>query len=445
MRVVELIRKKRNGESLTRTETEFILDGYIRGEIPDYQVAAWLMAVYFKGMSEEEMVGLTLAIMESGVTLDLSGLPGPSVDKHSSGGVGDKVSLPLAPMLAACGLYVPMLSGRGLGHTGGTLDKLESIPGFRTVMPEKEVVELVSAHGLAIVGQSEALAPADRKLYALRDVTATVESIPLIVGSILGKKLAAGPEFLVFDVKTGSGAFMSTFPQAEDLATKLVRVANGAGRKAAALVTGMDEPLGIASGNAPEVAESIAALRGEGPDDLLEVTMALGIELLLLAGAAASEEGARDRLAGTIDSGRALEKFAEMVEAQGGDPRVIDHPGLLPRWRHEAVIEAPRAGYVERIATLEVGQAIVSAGAGRNRVTDPVDYSCGLKLECKTGDRVAGGEVIGTIGGASAARVDAAAARIKAAITVADQPVEAGGGRILAKVTGGGTEDYRTG
>lgn len=444
MRIVELIRKKRDGESLSRSETEFLLDGYIGGEIPDYQVAAWLMAVYFNGMSEDEMVGLTLATMESGVRLDLDDLPGPTVDKHSSGGVGDKVSLPLAPMLAACGLYVPMLSGRGLGHTGGTLDKLESIPGFRTVMTEEEVVELVSAHGLAIVGQSEALAPADRKLYALRDVTGTVESIPLIVGSILGKKLAAGPEHLVFDVKTGGGAFMSTFPMAEDLASKLVRVANGAGRKASALITGMDEPLGIASGNAPEVAESISALRGEGPGDLMEVTYALGVELLLMAGTAGSEEEARERLVRTIDSGGALEKFGEMIEAQGGDRRVIEDPDLLPGWRHESVIEAPRAGYVERIATLEVGQAIVSAGAGRNRVADPVDYSCGLILECKTGDRVAEGEAVGVIGGASANKVEAAAARIRGAITVTDKPTPGGGSRIQAKVTENGTINRRS-
>lgn len=442
MRVVELIRKKRNGGGLSREETGFLLRGYIRGEIPDYQMAAWLMASYFKGMDEEEMVGLTMGIMESGNIIDLSAVPGLTVDKHSTGGVGDKVSLLLAPMLAACGLYVPMLSGRGLGHTGGTLDKLEAIPGFRTDFSESEFVDIVSRTGLAIVGQSEGMAPADRKLYSLRDVTATVESIPLIVGSILGKKLAAGPDHLVFDVKTGNGAFMSSFDQAEELASSLVRVATGAGRKAVALITSMDEPLGRASGNAPEVAESIESLHGSssGCEDLMEVTYALGVELLLLAEEAGSREEARKMLEESVNSGKALDCLRMMVEAQRGDPNVADKPGILPGWKYRTGIKAEKSGSVRSINTLEVGQAIAAAGAGRNRVTDQVDSSCGLLLECKTGSRIEKGGLLGTIGGTDEEKVLLAAERIRGAVEICAGEVEPAGTRILARVTTDGTE-----
>jgi pyrimidine-nucleoside phosphorylase len=388
----EMIHAKRDGRALPAEDLAALVDGFTRGEIPDYQMAAFCMAVFFRGMEPAETRALTEAMLRSGDVLDLSDIPGAKVDKHSTGGVGDKVSLALAPLAAACGVKVPMISGRGLGHTGGTLDKLEAIPGFRVDLPVDRFRALVREVGACLIGQTARLAPADRKLYALRDVTATVESIPLISASIMSKKLAAGIDGLVLDVKVGAGAFMKTPADARALAGSLIGIGRSMGKKVTALLTAMEEPLGRAVGNALEVVEAIELLRGGGPADLREVTVALTAEMLLLAGAAGDLPAARRAVEGAIRDGSGLARLVEIVRAQGGDPEAIRDPERLPRAAGRYEVPAPAAGVVAGIEGEAVGLAAVALGAGRARVEDRVDPAVGIEILKKTGEPVERGE-----------------------------------------------------
>ncbi|MCX6997894.1 MAG: thymidine phosphorylase, partial [Kiritimatiellaeota bacterium] len=381
-----IIEKKRDGAALTADEIREFIEGYTRGTIPDYQMAALAMAIYFRGLSADETVALTEAMLRSGDVVDTASIAAPKVDKHSTGGIGDKVSLLLAPLVACCGVAVPMISGRGLGLTGGTLDKLEAIPGYRTQLPTAEFLLIVAACGCSIIGQTERLAPADRKLYALRDVTGTVASIPLITASILSKKLAAGVDGLVLDVKCGRGAFMPTPAAARELAHSLVRVGRQMGQKMAALITGMDQPLGRAVGNALEVVEAIAALQGRGPDDLLEVTLALAERMLLLAGVARNAAEAGTLLARQLESGAAWEKFLDMVRRHGGDVAALEHPDRLPRARLQESFPAPASGFVAAADAEYIGRACLLLGAGRAQITDTVDPAVGVADLVKIGE-----------------------------------------------------------
>jgi pyrimidine-nucleoside phosphorylase len=423
MRAYDLIKKKRDGGVLAPEELRFLALGAASGEVADEQLAAFLMAVFFRGLDvARELPAFLDAMLHSGRVLDLSAISGRKVDKHSTGGVGDKISLPLAPLVAACGVRVPMVSGRGLGHTGGTLDKLESIPGFRVDLPLSRFVELVEKVGACLIGQTEEIAPADRKLYALRDATATVESIPLIASSILSKKLAEGIDALVLDVKVGRGAFMKSLDDARALARTMVQLCRALGRDCTALLTAMDEPLGEAVGNAVEVAESVAILRGRGPADVRELTLLLGIEMLLAGSAARSEAEAREKLAGALADGRALRKFAEIVEAQEGDARCLEDPGRLPQPRMRREIRADRSGFLVSLDAEEVGLAAVELGAGRARKEDRVDAAAGLLLRKRRGDEVRAGETLAELHGASEARLDAGAARFARAVRMGDEP-----------------------
>lgn len=385
-RVVELIAHKRQGGVLSEAEIRDLIAAYTRGEVPDYQMSALAMAIYFQGMTPAELAPWTDAMLHSGEVIDLDHLPGRKVDKHSTGGVGDKISLPLAPLVAACGVKVPMLSGRGLGHTGGTLDKLESIPGFRTDLSVTTFMAQVERLGVALIGQTGEVCPADKKLYALRDVTATVESIPLIASSIMSKKLAEGIDALVLDVKVGSGAFMRTEEKARRLAETMVNIGAGVGKKTIALLTDMNQPLGRMVGNALEVRESIEILAGGGPPDVRALTLALAEAMLELGGA--------DKALATaaLDDGRGLARFAEVIEAQGGDPRVCENPDRLPSAPHRVPFLAPRAGYISAIETTRVGLAAVSLGAGRATKEDTIDPRVGLELEVRLGDAVEAGQ-----------------------------------------------------
>jgi pyrimidine-nucleoside phosphorylase len=397
VRAYELIHRKRDGETLPPEAIAALVDGFTRGDVPDYQMAAFCMAVFFRGMDEAETLALTRAMLHSGDVLDLSDIPGAKVDKHSTGGVGDKVSLPLAPLAAACGVKVPMISGRGLGHTGGTLDKLEAIPGFRVDLPVERFRELVASVGACLIGQTARLAPADRKLYALRDVTATVESIPLIAGSIMSKKLAEGIDGLVLDVKVGSGAFMKRRDDARALARTLAAIGRGMGKQVTALLTNMDQPLGRAVGNALEVVESVELLEGGGPADLRECTVELTAEMLLLAHVAADLPAARRAVEAAIADGRGLRKLEEIVEAQGGDPRALRDRARLPRAPRTLEVPAPADGVVTAIDAEAIGLAAVALGAGRARVEDRVDPAVGILVHRKLGDRVERGEPLATI------------------------------------------------
>jgi pyrimidine-nucleoside phosphorylase len=397
VRAYELIHRKRDGETLPSEAIGSLVDGFTRGDVPDYQMAAFCMAVFFRGMDEAETLALTRAMLHSGDVLDLSDIPGAKVDKHSTGGVGDKVSLPLAPLAAACGVKVPMISGRGLGHTGGTLDKLEAIPGFRVDLPVERFRELVASVGACLIGQTARLAPADRKLYALRDVTATVESIPLIAGSIMSKKLAEGIDGLVLDVKVGSGAFMKRRDDARALAQTLAAIGRGMGKQVTALLTNMDQPLGRAVGNALEVVESVELLEGGGPADLRECTVELTAEMLLLAHVAADLPAARRAVEAAIADGRGLRKLEEIVEAQGGDPRALRDRARLPRAPRTFDVPAPAGGVVTAIDAEAIGLAAVALGAGRARVEDRVDPAVGILVHRKLGDRVEKGEPLATI------------------------------------------------
>ncbi len=392
MRAYEIIHRKRDGGAIPPEAIAELVGGFTRGEIPDYQMAAFCMAVFFRGMDEPEVRALTEAMLRSGDVLDLSDIPGAKVDKHSTGGVGDKVSLALAPLVAACGVKVPMISGRGLGHTGGTLDKLEAIPGFRVDLPVETFRALVREVGACLIGQTARLAPADRRLYALRDVTATVESIPLIAASIMSKKLAEGIDALVLDVKVGSGAFMKHLEDARALARTLAGIGRGMGKRVSALLTRMDEPLGRAVGNALEVEETVALLSGGGPEDLREVTVELTAEMLVLGSAAPDLEAARARVGAAIADGRGLSKLEEIVRAQGGDPAALHDPERLPRAPFRYVVAAPAAGFVTEIDAEAIGLAAVALGAGRARVDDRVDPAVGIVVAKKLGEHVEAGE-----------------------------------------------------
>ncbi|MEM9067642.1 MAG: thymidine phosphorylase [Myxococcota bacterium] len=394
--VPELIAQKRNGGELSDRELQFLVNGYVDGSVTDYQMAAFAMATYFQGMKPRETAALTLAMRDSGHVIDLKTVKGLKVDKHSTGGVGDKVSICLAPLVAACGVPVPMISGRGLGHTGGTLDKLEAIPGFDVNLSVRRFVSQLKKVGCSLGGQTAELAPADKKLYALRDVTATVESIPLITGSILAKKLAEGIDALVMDVKVGEGAFMKTQEDAQQLARSIVRVGKLAGKKVSCLLTRMDSPLGREVGNANETREAFALLSGGGPDDLVEVTMALGAEMLRLGGIA-SGAAAHKRLRAAIADGSAIRKAEAIVKAQGGDPRVVTELDRLEMAKKRTRVKAPRAGYVRGINALEIGLAGVALGAGRTRSDQDVDHAVGITIERKPGERVNKGDTIATI------------------------------------------------
>ena len=397
MVVASLIQRKRNGGALAPQEWRALIEQYVAGAVPDYQLSALLMAVYFRGLERDELVALTDAMIASGDRLRFDGIDRPVVDKHSTGGVGDKVSLLLAPLVASCGLAVPMMSGRGLGHTGGTLDKLEAITGFRTGLGLREAEAQVRRLGCAMLGQTEEIAPADKRLYALRDVTATVESIPLISASIMSKKLAEGLDGLVLDVKTGSGAFLPELDRAIELARTMIGLGEARGCTVVALLTAMDRPLGRACGNALEVEESIHGLAGEGPDDLMEVTYALAVEMLLVGGLETDRAAARERLEKSIRSGRALETFARIIEAQGGNPAVVEDPGLLPQASAVEVFSAHEGGLVARVEPRPLGEAIVAMGGGRRVVSDTVDPSVGLVVTVKPGDRVERGQPIASV------------------------------------------------
>ncbi len=395
--ITELIERKRDGGDLTGDELRWIIGEYTADRLPDYQMSSLLMAVFFRGFTGDELAEWTDAMLHSGEVLDFSHVAAPKVDKHSTGGVGDKVSIPLAPMVAACGVAVPMMSGRGLGHTGGTLDKLESIPGFRTALDPPEFRRVLETHGLVLAGQSETLVPADRRIYALRDATGTVPSIPLISSSIMSKKLAEGLDALVLDVKVGRGAFMKDEASARALAETMVGIGAAHGTEVAALLTDMNQPLGNEIGNASEIAESLDVLGGGGPEDLVEITYRLGVEMLLLGGITTDATEARARLQRAVDSGRALEVFADVIAAQGGDARVIDDRSLLPAAGSMHEVVADREGYVVACDALDLGLASVRLGGGRAKKEDEVDPAVGIRLERKIGDAVAAGDVLARI------------------------------------------------
>lgn len=414
-----LVRKKRDGEPLTPEEITQLVRGYVSGEVADYQMSAFAMATFFRGMKPEEVVALTLAMRDSGVVLPRGRFGGPTVDKHSTGGVGDKVSLCLAPLAASLGVRVPMVSGRGLGHTGGTVDKLESISGFDMSLDEHALVALVRAHGLAFGRQTEAIAPADRRLYALRDVTATVESVPLITASILSKKLAEGLDGLVLDVKVGRGAFMRTRREATTLARSLVGVARGAGVRVSALLTDMDVPLGATIGNALETREAIEVLHGRGPEDVVALTTTLCAEMLRLARLVRTRREGEARAHEALRDGRARRTFEAIVKAQGGDPRVVGEPDRLPQAPVRHVVPAPKAGFVADADPMALGLAAMALGAGRRLVTDVIDPAVGLELHARVGDRVERGAPLATVHARSDADARAAEAAVLAATRLA--------------------------
>ena len=420
-----IIERKRDGGEIPPESVAEFVARYSDGRLPDYQMAAFAMAVYFRGMSRAETLALTDAMRRSGDTLSWDGLDRPTADKHSTGGIGDKASIPLAPLVAACGVAVPMISGRGLGITGGTLDKLEAIPGYDTRLSVERYRQVVSEVGCSIVGQTDRLAPADRKLYALRDVTGTVPSIPLITASILSKKLAEGAATLVFDVKCGAGAFMKTREEAAALAESLVSGARGAGRKAEAIVTAMDEPLGRAAGNALEIAESVAVLRGEGPADTRELVVRLAIPMLVLSGVEPDAAAARADLEKKLASGAALETFARMVAAHGGDARIAEAPEkVLAAAPVQVDVPAPRAGFVSKVDADGIGRAVLLLGGGRRAVTDAIDPAVGVSEMRKAGEKVGAGEPLARIHAGSEADARAVSSLVAQAFALADAPVE---------------------
>ncbi|WP_342418903.1 pyrimidine-nucleoside phosphorylase [Paenibacillus sp. FSL H8-0168] len=397
MRMVDLIEKKRDGKELSTEEINFIIQGYTQGEIPDYQVSALAMSIFFKDMTERERADLTMAMVHSGDTIDLSAIEGVKVDKHSTGGVGDTTTLVLAPLVAALDIPVAKMSGRGLGHTGGTIDKLEAIAGFHVEISKDEFVDLVNRSKIAVIGQSGNLTPADKKLYALRDVTATVNSIPLIASSIMSKKIAAGSDAIVLDVKTGAGAFMKTVDDAKALAHAMVSIGNNVGRKTMAVISDMSQPLGVAIGNSLEVKEAIDTLRGQGPKDLEELCMTLGSQMVFLAGKADSLENAEEKLKEVIRNGKALEKFKEFIANQGGDASVVDHPERLPQAQYLIEVPAKQDGVVAEIVADEIGTAAMLLGAGRATKESEIDLAVGLMLNKKVGDAVQKGDSLVTI------------------------------------------------
>ncbi len=417
----ELIRKKRNGASLSTDELQFIIDGFVKGTIPDYQMSAFLMATYFRGMNPEETSTFTRLMLHSGEIIDLSSIPGIKVDKHSTGGVGDKISLPLAPIVAACGVPVPMISGRGLGHTGGTLDKLESIPGFNTSLSIAEYKRVIAQVGLVMIGQTKEIAPADKKMYALRDVTATVECIPLIAGSIMSKKLAEGIDALVLDVKTGRGAFMPTYERAVELATALVGIGNSFGKETVGFITDMNQPLGYNIGNWLEVVESVECLQGRDVSDIMEVTYALGGMMVVLGKKATSLKEGMERCREVVRNGKAYEKFRQLVTLQGGDVSFVEHPEKYDRSKFSQEIKATQRGFVNFIDSLELGFTGISLGAGRTRVDDLIDPKAGIVLKKKVGDAVSPGDVLAILHTDKENIVEEAAARIGRAFSSAPE------------------------
>jgi pyrimidine-nucleoside phosphorylase len=421
MLIPSLIQHKRDGNAIAAGDWARLVADYTAGKVPDYQMSALLMAVVFRGLAPEELAALTDAMLDSGDRLRFDGFPVPRVDKHSTGGVGDKVSLLLAPMVASCGVAVPMMSGRGLGHTGGTLDKLESIPGMRTGLSLRDARTQVERIGCAMLGQTPEIAPADRKLYALRDVTGTVESIPLIAASIMSKKLAEGLNGLVLDVKTGSGAFIPDPARAIELATTMIGIGEARGCPTVALLTAMDRPLGRACGHSLEVEEALEGLQGRGPDDLMEVTYALGVEMLLLVGAAKGRADARRKLEESVSSGRALETFGRIVEAQGGNRAVVEDPAILPQAGAVEVYRAPRSGVVAAVQPRRIGRAILELGGGRARIEDRIDPAVGFVITVKPGDAVRSGDPIASVFARDEASVAGGLAALAEAIVVGDE------------------------
>jgi len=425
MHMAEVIRRKRDGAELDPATIREVISGIVSGEVPDYQASALLMAVFFRGLTDAELVAWTQAMLHSGDVFDLSHVPGRKVDKHSTGGVGDKISIPLAPLVAACGVKVPMISGRGLGHTGGTLDKLESIPGFRTDLSPARFIEGVATIGTCMIGQSDSIVPADKCLYALRDVTGTVESIPLIAASILSKKLAEGISGLVLDVKVGSGAFMKTRERARDLAHALVNLGNRSGVQTVAYLTDMNEPIGWAVGNALEIEESIEVLHGAGPADTVGLVVTLGGRMLALGGAAASQDDGEARIRAAIADGSGLDVFRRMVVFQGGDARAVDDPGLLPGARASRDVVAPLTGIVQAIDCEKVGLAVLILGGGRYRKEDRIDPAVGLRMRARLGAEVKAGEPLATILFNEASKEPEAEALVRDAFVI-------GSGRVSA-------------
>ncbi len=445
MSVVELIERKRDGGRLTPAEWRGLMSAYAAGDVPDYQISALAMAVYFRGMDDVETEALMTAMLESGRRLDLSHLKVPRVDKHSTGGVGDKVSIILAPLIAACGVAVPMMSGRGLGHTGGTLDKLESIPGFRTRLTLDEAAAQVAKIGCVLIGQTREIAPADRRFYSLRDATATVEAIPLIAASIMSKKLAEGLTGLVLDVKTGAGAFIPDLDQALTLAQTMIAIGERHGCPTVALLTDMDAPLGEACGNALEIEESVRVLRGEGPHDLREITLALAVEMLLVAGVVPDERAARERAEHALSGGMALAKFREIVQAQGGHPGVVENPlAVLPRAPLRERVDAARSGVVQRVEPRVIGRAIAALGGGRTRVEDEIDPAVGFVIRVRPGQRIERGQQVATIHARDAETLAEAQDALRRAVVIGDaapppRPL------VSHRVTARGVEELRGG
>ncbi|MEK3889559.1 pyrimidine-nucleoside phosphorylase [Bacillus sp. FSL K6-3431] len=397
MRMVDVLAKKRDGIELSTEEIQFVINGYTKGEIPDYQMSAFLMTIYFQGMTAKETADLTMAMVDSGDQIDLSKIEGVKVDKHSTGGVGDTTTLILAPLVAAVGVPVAKMSGRGLGHTGGTLDKLEAVPGFHVEITEEEFINLVNTNKIAVIGQSGNLTPADKKIYGLRDVTATVNSIPLIASSIMSKKIAAGADAIVLDVKVGAGAFMKDLDEAKKLASAMVDIGNNLGRKTMAVISDMSQPLGFAVGNALEVKEAVETLQGKGPADLLELCLVLGSKMVVLAGKANTEEEGRTKLQAVIANGKAFDMFKLFLGAQGGDVSVIDNVDKLAQAKYVFAVEAPESGYVSAIIADEIGIAASMLGAGRATKESEIDLSVGIVLHKKIGDQLGANEAIATI------------------------------------------------
>ena len=425
MNVYELIKKKRDGFELSREEIDFLINGFVNGRIPDYQMTAFLMAVYFRSMSTRECCDLTMAMVESGEAVDLSKINGFNIDKHSTGGVGDTTTLVLAPLVAASGGIVAKMSGRELGHTGGTVDKLESIPGMQVELAKDKFIDIVNDIHVSLIAQTTNLAPADKQIYALRNVTATIDSIPLIASSIMSKKLAAGADGIVLDVKTGAGAFMQKYEDAVELAKTMVYIGECAGKKVVALITGMEQPLGNAIGNAIEIKEAIETLNGNGPQDLVDLVLELGSMMLVVAGIESSSSAARRTLEKNIAQKKGLEKLAELIEAQGGNPEVIENLDLLPQPKTKIEINAEVAGFIEKINALEVGMASRILGAGRKTKTEPIDLSIGILLKKKVGDRVDKGEPLAVFySDGDKQKIDPAKAKFLSAYTIGDRQVD---------------------
>jgi len=441
MFVVPLIERKRDGGALSAEEWSALIAAYTSGDVPDYQMSALLMAVLIRGLERHELAALTDAMLASGERLSFDGWNTPRIDKHSTGGVGDKVSLVLAPLVAACGVAVPMMSGRGLGHTGGTLDKLEAIPGFRTGLSLAEAKAQVQKLGCALIGQTPEIAPADKRLYALRDVTGTVEAIPLIAASIMSKKLAEGLNGLVLDVKHGSGAFLPPTEKGLELAKTMIALGEDRGCPTVALLTAMDRPLGRACGNALETEEAILALRGEGPPDLMEVTYALGVEMLLAAGAETTAKKARKKLETVLGSGLAAEKFEQIIEAQGGNPKTVEDPSVLPQAQAVEVYKAPATGVVLRVDPRVIGRAVVALGGGRTKVEDVVDPTVGFVITVKPGDKVLQGEPIASVFARDPAGIKTGFDALDQAVVIGLKLKEKPLALISHRVTKAGVED----